>query len=289
MKAMQGFTCVITGGTSGIGEAAAIDLARRGADLAIVCRSAARGEATQAKIKEATGRDCVQLFMGDMARLDDMRRVAAELDSALPKIDRLLNNAGVTMLKRTETPDGNETTFGVNHLAPFLLTHDLLPKILETPGARIINVASEAHRFARFDLDDLQSEKKFSSMRVYGASKLCNMLFTTELARRMAGRDIGVWSLHPGAVSTNLGANNSGLLAKVVLPMTSLFFKTAEQGASTSIYLCAEPSIDAPNGTYFINERPAKVTALAADARLARELWAESERLVGLDVGASWA
>ncbi len=286
---MTGKTCVITGGTSGIGEATALALAERGADLAIVCRSPERGEKTRALIKEQTGRDCVRLFIADMERLDDMRRVAAELIAALDKIDVLVNNAGVTMLKRSETPDGHETTFGVNHLAPFLLTHDLLPKVLETPGARIVNVASDAHKFAGFHMDDLQSKKKFSSMRVYGASKLCNILFTNELARRLEGRDIGVWSLHPGAVSTRLGANNGAFAAKLLLPALSLFFRTPLQGARASIHLASHPNIDAPNGSYFVDEHTAKTTKLARDPKVAAELWAESERLVGLDVGACWA
>lgn len=284
---MNGKTCVITGGTSGIGEAAAMALAQDGADLALLCRSKARGAATRKRIEERTGRSCVRLFYGDMSRLDDMRRVGAEINEALPRIDVLLNNAAVTMLGRSETPDGYETMFAVNHLAPFLLTHELLPKILETPGARIVNVASGAHKFAQFDLDDLHSKQRFSSMRVYGGSKLSNMLFTTELSRRLEGRDIGIWSLHPGAVSTRLGANNGGI-AKVILPMLSLFFKTPEQGARTSIYLCSDPKIDAPNGTYFINERPAKVSPLARDADVARKLWHESERLVGLEPGVTW-
>ncbi|MEM9176013.1 MAG: SDR family oxidoreductase [Myxococcota bacterium] len=284
---MKGKTCIVTGGTSGIGEAAALALAQQGADLAIVCRSEARGQATRARIEEATGRACVRLFHADFERLADVRRVAAELDSALDGIDVLLNNAAVTMLRREETADGNEMTFGVNHLAPFLLTHDLLPRIVATQGARIVNTASGAHKFAQFDLDDLQSERRYSSMGVYGASKLCNMLFTIELSRRLEGRDVGVWSLHPGAVSTRLGSNNGGI-AKILIPLLSLFFKTPEQGARTSVHLCSAPEIDAPNGTYFINERPAKTSALARDMETARALWAESERLVGLDVGAAW-
>lgn len=284
---MNGKTCVITGGTSGIGEAAALALAEKGADLAILCRSKSRGEATREKIEAHTGRACVKLFLADMEHLEDMRRVAAEISDALPKIDVLLNNAGVTMLGRSETSDGFETTFAVNHLAPFLLTHELLPRILETPGARIVNTASDAHKFAAFDLDDLQSKKKFSSMRVYGGSKLANILFTNELARRLAHRDLGIWSLHPGAVSTRLGSNNGGI-AKLVIPMLSLFFKTPEQGARTSVYLCSADRIDAPNGTYFANQRPAKVSARARDAEAARRLWEESERMVGLEVGASW-
>ena len=284
---MNGKTCIVTGGTSGIGEASALALAEKGADLAIVCRSEARGEATRARIEEATGRSCVQLFYADLQRLEDVRRVAAEMDASLDRVDVLLNNAAVTMLRREETPDGHEMTFGVNHLAPFLLTHDLLPRLVETPGARIVNVASGAHKFAAFDLEDLQSERSYSAMRVYGASKLCNMLFTIELARRLDGRDVGVWSLHPGAVSTRLGANNGGI-AKVLLPFLSLFFRTPAQGAGTSVYLCSEPDVGEPNGTYFIDERPARTSSLARDEDTARRLWAESERLVGLDVGAPW-
>lgn len=287
MSDLKGRTCVITGGTSGIGEATALALAERGADLALVCRSETRGEATRARIAERTGRDAARLFLADMERLDDMRRVGAELTRDLGRIDVLLNNAGVTMLRRFETPDGFETTFGVNHLAPFVLTHTLLPKILETPGARIVNVASDAHKFARFDLDDLQSERRYASMRVYGASKLCNILFTRELARRLEGRDVGVYCLHPGAVATNLGANNGGI-AKVLLPFLALFFRTPEQGARASIHLCAAPSIDAPNGSYFVDERPGRTSRLARDEDVARRLWAESERLVGLPVGAEW-
>ena len=284
---MNGKICVITGGTSGIGEASALALAEHGAEIAIVCRSKERGEQTRQRIQLATGRDCVRLFHADLECLEDIRRVAAELIRELDQIDVLLNNAAVTMLSRSETPDGNETTFGVNHLAPFLLTHELLPKILLTPGARIVNVASDAHKFARFDLDDLQSKKRYSAMRVYGASKLCNILFTNELARILEGRDIGVWSLHPGAVSTRLGANNGGI-AKLLLPLLALFFKTPAQGARSSVYLCSAPSVDEPNGTYFVNEAPARVSALALDTDAGRRLWAESERLVGLEVGAAW-
>jgi NAD(P)-dependent dehydrogenase (short-subunit alcohol dehydrogenase family) len=278
---MNGKTVVITGATSGIGESAAFELARRGADLALLCRSTARGEDTKGRIEAEIGRSCVRLFKADFERLDDIRNVAARLAEELPKIDVLLNNAGVTMLRREETADGFEKTFGVNHLAPFLLTQTLLPKILETPGARIVNVASEAHRFARFDLDDLQSNRRYSSMRVYGASKLANILYTNELARRVEGRDIGIWSLHPGAVATRLGANNGGI-AKLLLPVLALFFRTPDQGAETSIYLCSEPEIEAENGSYFADKRTKETSALARDMETATRLWAESEQLVGL-------
>ena len=227
---MAGRTVVITGGTSGIGEAAAIELAAMGADLAILARSEERAEATRERIEARADRECVRFFFGDMERLDDVRRVAEEMDDALERIDVLLNNAAVTMLSRSETPDGHETTFAVNHLAPFVLTLGLLPKILRSPGARIVNTASEAHRFARFDPDDLQSEKRYGAMRVYGASKLANMLFTQELARRLEDRDVRIWSLHPGAVSTRLGANNGGIAKPV--SYTHLTLPTTDVGGS---------------------------------------------------------
>lgn len=288
MGEMSGKVCVVTGGTSGIGEASALELARRGAHVAIVCRSQERGEATRKRIEEETGADAVRLFLADFERLDEVRQVAARIASELPRIDVLLNNAGVTMLGRSQTPDGYETTFAVNHLAPFLLTHGILPRLLETPGARIVNVASDAHRFARLDLDDLQSERRYSTMRVYGASKLCNILFTNELARRLEHRDLRIWSLHPGAVSTRLGANNGGI-ARVLIPLLGLFFKSPEQGAATSIRLCCDARLSEPNGTYFANERPARLTSEALDEDIAARLFRESERLVGIPQDSDWS
>lgn len=285
MRDLDGKHCIVTGGTSGIGEASALALARRGARVAIVCRSAERGAATKRRIEAATGRACVELHLADFERLDEVRRVAGELARSLPRIDVLLNNAGVTLLARSETPDGYEKTFAVNHLAPFLLTNLLMPRLLEQPGARIVNVASHAHRFAWFDLEDLQSRRRYSAMRVYGGSKLANILFTHELARRVGERDLRVWSLHPGAVATRLGSNNGGI-ARVLLPFLALFFRTPDQGAETSVHLCADPEVAAPNGTYFADRAPVPLAGRAADPELAARLWRESERLVGLADGA---
>lgn len=286
MGDLEGKTCIVTGATSGIGESSAATLAARGAQVAIVCRSPERGEATKRRIETRLGRECVRVFLADFERLADVRRVAEELDRSLPAIDVLLNNAGVTMLRRSETPDGYETTFAVNHLAPFLLTNLLMPRLLERPGARIVNVASHAHRFGWFDLDDLQSRKRYSSLRVYGGSKLANILFTNELARRVGDRDLRIWSAHPGAVATNLGANNGGI-ARILLPVLALFFKTPDQGAATSIHLCASPGVGAPNGTYFADSKPVPLLGRARDAALAQRLWQESERLVGLEGGSA--
>lgn len=284
MNDLEGRTCIITGATSGIGERSAAALAKRGAEVAIVCRSLERGEATRKAIEAETGRACVRLFQADFERLSDVRRAAEELAGSLPRIDVLLNNAGVTMLARSETSDGYETTFAVNHLAPFLLTNLLMPKLLERPGARIVNVASHAHRFGWFDLDDLQSRKRYSALRVYGGSKLANILFTNELARRVGSRDLRIWSAHPGAVATNLGANNGGI-AKLVLPVLALFFKTPEMGAATSVHLAADADVAAKNATYFADCKPVPLRGRAIDAALARELWTASEKLVGLPGG----
>ncbi len=284
MNDLEGKTCIVTGATSGIGESSAAALALRGADVAIVCRSAKRGEATKKLIEARTGRPCVRLFLADFERLADVRRVAEDLAKELPKVDVLLNNAGVTMLSRSETADGYETTFAVNHLAPFLLTNLLMPKLLAAPGARVVNVASHAHRFAWFDLDDLQSRKRYSSLRVYGGSKLANILFTNELARRVGSRDLRIWSAHPGAVATRLGANNGGI-AKLLLPVLALFFKTPDQGAATSIHLCADSGIQAKNASYFADRKVVPLKGRAEDPELAMQLWNESERLVGLAGG----
>ena len=284
MSDLQGKTCIVTGATSGIGESSAEALALRGAEIAIVCRSAERGEATKSRIEKRAGRPCVRLFLADFERLADVRRVAEELGRELPQIDVLLNNAGVTMLSRSETPDGYETTFAVNHLAPFLLTNLLMPKLLARPDSRIVNIASHAHRFAWFDLDDLQSRKRYSSLRVYGGSKLANILFTNELSRRVGNRNLRIWSAHPGAVATRLGANNGGI-AKILLPVLALFFRTPAQGAAMSIHLCADPGIDAKNSTYFADMKPVALSGRADDLELAGKLWSESEKLVGLEAG----
>ena len=277
---MHGKTVVVTGATSGIGQAAALELARQGADLVLLGRSAERAKATSALIEAEVGRPCTRSFLADFARLEDVRRVAAELQ-ALPRIDVLLNNAGLVLTQRELTVDGYEKTFAVNHLAPFLLTCLLLPKLLEQPGARIVNTSSGAHRFGRLEMDDLHSERSYATMKAYGGSKLANLMFTTELARRLEGRDAGCWALHPGAVSTGIGTNN-GWLGRAAQALLKPFFKTPAQGARTSIFLCSQ-TISAPNGSYFVDCEVEAPLPRAQDSAEAQALWAASERLVGLD------
>lgn len=275
-------TIVLTGATSGIGRATALELAGLGARLILVGRDPGRAEETRAAIREATAREDVEILLGDFARQAEVRRVADEILTRTDAIHVLLNNAGVTLMKRTTTPDGHETTFAVNHLAYFLLTGLLLPRLLAAaPDARIVNVASDAHRFGELDLDDLQSEREYKGMRVYGRSKTANVLFTTELARRLAGRGVTVNALHPGAVATRLGRGHGPLL-DLVQRAVGLFMKSPARGAETSIHLATAPALASVTGRYFANRREKQPAPYATDEATARRLWEISEQLTGL-------
>jgi NAD(P)-dependent dehydrogenase (short-subunit alcohol dehydrogenase family) len=274
-------TIVVTGGTSGIGRATAVGLAKLGSRLILVGRDAGRAEETVAEIRKATGRKDIELVRGDFARQAEIRRVADELLARTDKIDVLVNNAGVTMMKRTTTPDGYETTFAVNHLAYFLLTGLLLPRLrAAAPGARIVNVASDAHRWGVLDLDDLQNEREYKAMKVYGQSKTANILFTRELARRLEGSGVTVNALHPGAVATRLG-RGSGALFDLLQSVISVFMKSPEQGADTSIFLASAPELEGVNGGYFANRKQKPPQPHASDDALGRRLWEISEKLTG--------
>jgi len=272
-------TIVVTGATSGIGRATALGLAKLGSRLILVGRDAGRAEETSAEIQNVTGRNDVEVVRGDFAQLAEVRRVAGELIARTEAIHVLVNNAGVTMMKRTTTPDGFETTFAVNHLAYFLLTGLLLPRLrAAAPAARIVNVASDAHRWGALDLDDLQNERQFKAMKVYGQSKTANLLFTRELARRLAGSGVTVNALHPGAVATRLGRGNGPVL-DLVQRAIGLFMKSPEQGAATSIHLASAAALDGVSGRYFANKKEKQPAAHATDDVTAKRLWEISERL----------
>jgi NAD(P)-dependent dehydrogenase (short-subunit alcohol dehydrogenase family) len=279
---LDGRICLVTGATSGIGLETAVGLARKGARLILVARSASRGEASVAAVKAASGNESVELALADLASLDSVRALAASVLDRVPSLHVLVNNAGVVNLARETTADGFETTFAVNHLAHFLLTRLLLERMLTSAPARIVNVASEGHRFARIDLEDLQTErKKYSWMRVYGASKLANVLFTFELARRLEGTGVTVNCLHPGAVATRLGMNN-GRIGRIVIPLLRPFFLTPAQGAETSIFLAASDHVAGVTGRYFSRCAPKPSSRASQDRGLAQELWEASDRLTGL-------
>jgi NAD(P)-dependent dehydrogenase (short-subunit alcohol dehydrogenase family) len=271
----------VTGASSGIGLETARALAAQGATLVAVCRSRERGEAALASIRESTGNSDLHLALADLSAQSGIRQLAKELVTRWPRIHVLVNNAGVVETRRRLSSDGIEMVFAVNHLSYYLLTRLLLNRLQESAPARVVNVSSDAHRFARLDWDNLQGEKSWSFMRQYGLSKLCNILFTLELAKRTTGGGMTVNALHPGAVGTHLGQNN-GTWAKVILFLGRPFLLTPVQGAQTSIYLASSPEVDGMSGGYFVKQRPVAPTPEASNPGNAAQLWELSARLTGL-------
>lgn len=280
-QVMNGRTCLITGATSGIGRATAIELARRGATLVLVARDRGRGEDTMREIRERTDNRQVTLLLADLSSQQSIRELARAFLATNRPLHVLLNNAGVVNLGRSVTVDGIETVFAVNHLGYFLLTNLLLDRLKQSAPARIVNVASEVHKIGGLNFDDLQNERRFRSMGVYGQSKLANILFTYELARRLAGSGVTVNCLHPGAVATGLGKNN-GAWAQVLIRILGTFFRTPEQGAATSIYLASSPAVAGVSGKYFMNSKERRSSKASYDEAAARRLWEISAQMTGL-------
>ena len=278
---LSGKTVVLTGASSGIGRATALGLADEGARLFLVGRTPERCEETLALIRgRRDGPDPVML-RADLSSQKELRRLADELLARAERIDVLVNNAGVTLLERELTVDGIEATFATNHLAYFLLTGLLLPRLRESAPARIVNVASDAHRFGRLDLEDLQNERHYRALRVYGQSKTANILFTQELARRIAGSGVTANALHPGGIRSGLGRSD-GAAMELVRKLVGLFLKTPEEGARTSIHLACARELEGVSGRYFAKCRERTPAAHARDPELARRLWERSEGLTGL-------
>jgi NAD(P)-dependent dehydrogenase (short-subunit alcohol dehydrogenase family) len=283
VPSMKGKSVVVTGANSGIGKATAAALAGAGARTVLTARNEASGRDAVADIRRSTGSDEVELAVFDLADLASVRRGAADLLERCDRIDVLVNNAGLVLSRRTETKDGFESTFATNHLGPFLLTTLLLDRIVASAPSRIVNVSSTAHRSARrgLDFDDLQSTSHYAAMQAYARSKLANILFTTELARRLRGSGVTVNAVHPGTVATGFARDDdaTGVLAfgvKVIKP----FALTPEKGARTSIYLAASPDVADVTGGYFVKRRQAQPSAAARDEAAAARLWAVSEQLV---------
>ena len=268
---VDGKRVLLTGATNGIGLAAAIELARRGAQLAIVARSEGKARNTADGIRDTTGRT-VDVLLADLGSQASVRRLAAEVLERSPRIDVMINNAGAMHTRRTVTEDGIETTFAVNHLAPFLLTTLLLGRICESAPARIITVASDAHKGARLDFDDLNSEQGYGGMRVYGRSKLANILFTAELARRLEGTGVTANCVHPGFVASGFGRNNGALL-RVGMTIAKPFARTTEKGAETIVWLADSADVEGQNGGYFVDLRRQQPAPQAQDMDSARRLW----------------
>jgi NAD(P)-dependent dehydrogenase (short-subunit alcohol dehydrogenase family) len=269
---------LVTGATSGIGEATARGLARLGARVIVHGRNREKCAAAVRAIASDTGNDRIEWVSADFTSLGEVRALANDLNARLPRLDVLVNNAGGSARKRTLTREGFEQNFGVNHLAPFLLTNLLIDKLKASAPSRIVNVSSMMHRMASINFDDLQSERRFGGMRTYGQSKLANILFTRSLARRLAGSRVTANALHPGAVNTALSGTNSGPLAWVA----GYLMLSPEQGARTSLYLSTAPEVADVSGQYFIKCKPAVPSREAQDDRVAERLWQVSAQLTGL-------
>lgn len=273
--------CAITGPTSGIGEATALDLAQRGFRLILVCRNEQKGKALAQRCLEA-GACEVSVELCDLASIESVRQAGERMVLSYPSLDILINNAGVVVNSQQRSADGHELMFASNHLGPYLLTRLLLPSLRAAEHARIINVSSGAHAFVKgIQFDDLNFEHNFSTFRTYGHSKLCNLLFTLSLTEMLADEAVSVNSLHPGAVSTNLGAQN-GWYAKALHAVLSLFFRSPLKGAESSIYLATDETGKTSKGAYFYNAKPIAAKPWASDKGAADKLWQVSEKLTGL-------
>jgi NAD(P)-dependent dehydrogenase (short-subunit alcohol dehydrogenase family) len=276
---MKGTVCVVTGATSGIGKAAATALARLGATVVLVGRDRDRTEAAAAEIAPVSASP-PRAEVADLASLEQVRGLAGRLDG-LERIDVLINNAGLVLGERRVTPDGLEHVFALNHLAPFLLTSLLLPKLTASAPARVVTVTSDAHSAARLDLNDPNLEHGWDSWRSYANSKLANILFTRELARRLDGTGVTANCAHPGVVRTGFGRESRPLL-KLGITIARPFMLSPERGADTIVYLASSPDVAGQTGGYYVKRQRREPSAAARDDAAARELWELSEKLTGL-------
>jgi NAD(P)-dependent dehydrogenase (short-subunit alcohol dehydrogenase family) len=278
---MEGKTVVITGATSGIGEVAASQLAQQGARIILIARDRGRGEQTLQRLEAvAPGRNHLAHY-ANLSRLAEMKRVAETIAAGEPRIDVLINNAGAVFTRRQVTGEALEMTFATNHIAYFVVTSLLLQRLKATPGARIICTASDAHRRAKLNFSDLQSEKDYSGFGMYGRSKLMNILFTRELARRLAGTGVTANCLHPGFVATRFG-DQSGGMSSFMIKAAKKFALTPEEGAETIIYLASSAEVAGATGKYFYKCKEAVPTAEARNDADARRLWDLSAQLSGI-------
>jgi NAD(P)-dependent dehydrogenase (short-subunit alcohol dehydrogenase family) len=282
---MESKVVLITGGTSGIGRAAATALAAMGAEVVVTGRSRERGELAVEEIRDTSGNARVSLMLADLAVQAEVRGLAEEFRERYDRLDVLVNNAGIIQSKRTEMPDGIELTLAVNHLAPFLLTNLLLDLLKKSAPSRIITVSSEARRGAKIDFEDLQSERRYRPFKVYGMTKLANILFTYELAERLEGTGVVANSLHPGGVNTNFGNNNRSF-GTLIFRAFKPFMRTPEQGADTVVYLAVSPEAGKMTGRYLTDRKVVFSIEDPHDEVVQKRLWEVSEALTNLE-GAS--
>jgi retinol dehydrogenase-12 len=275
---MQGKVVVVTGGTSGIGQVAAERLAAMGARIVLVARSKSRGEAALSRLREVAAGADHRVHYGDVSRLADLNRLVTEIRSAEPRIDVLINNAGAMFGSRQVTEDGMELTFATNHLSYFVLTQGLREQLAAAGAARIVNTSSHAHYRGKIDFGDLQSEHGYSGFPVYSFSKLCNVLFTRALSKRLAGTGITTNSLHPGFVNTRFGDGTGGFLERI-FGVAKMFAISPEKGAETIVYLASSDDVAKTTGRYFYKCKAVEPSKVAQDDAAAERLWNETEKL----------
>ncbi|MCC5914910.1 MAG: SDR family oxidoreductase [Balneolaceae bacterium] len=272
---------VITGANSGIGKVTARELAKKGYRIIMICRNQEKAERAKQEIIFASENRDVDYLLCNLDRMDEIRETAGKISEMLPTLDLLVNNAGIVAdSKRETTEDGFEVTFAVNHLAYFLLTKELLPLLHKAESVRVVNVASEAHRAGKFDPDNLQLSKGYGTVKAYGNSKLFNIMFTRELAKRLEGSGVTTYSLHPGAVSTNLASDSSSLFGWL-FNMGKMFMLSPDKGAKTTIWLSVAEGIEGKSGGYFKNSKEVKPSRIAQDDQACRQLWTMTEELLG--------
>jgi len=275
---MRGRVCVVTGASGGIGRAAAAGLARQGATVVLLVRSRERGQAARDEIVRATPGADVQLVLADLSSMAEVRRAAREIESRFPRVHVLVNNAASFSWRRRKTPDGFEVQWAVNHLAPFLLTSRLLPRLTGSAPARVVTVSSNSHFRGRMAWDDLQMERGlYRGLAMYSRTKLANVLFTRELARRTRGTGVVANAMHPGVVATDLLLNGFP-----PLKLLRRRFRTPEEGARTAVWLASSPEAAEMTGEYCIDERPVTPSPAARDDEAARRLWKVSAEMTGL-------
>jgi NAD(P)-dependent dehydrogenase (short-subunit alcohol dehydrogenase family) len=277
---MQGKIVVITGGTSGIGQVAAEKLAGIGARIVLVARSQSRGEAALSRLRDIAPGAKHSIHYGDLSRLKELRRVGKEIAAAEPRIDVLINNAGAVFSQRQVTEDGLELTFATDHLSYFVLTDGLRERLITAAPSRIINTSSHAHYRGTIDFDNLQYEHDYKSFQAYCRSKLCNVLFTRVLARRLAGTGVTANSFHPGFVKTRIGHDGTGFGAAAFRLMMKIFAITPEKGAETIVYLASSNEAAKSSGLYFYKCKPVEPSKLAQDDAVAERLWEYTDRLL---------
>src|SRR6266487_3303775 len=279
---MAGKSVLVTGGTGGIGKATAIGLAALGARVGITGRDQARTEAAAAGIRATTGSPAMDVFAADISVQTGVRRLAALVLDTYPRLDVLVNNAGGFWAHRHVTADGLERTFALNHLAPFLLTSLLLDRLTAGAPARVVTVSSGAHAGGRIDFADLQGERNYSGQRAYSQSKLANVMFTYELARRLAGTGVTATVCHPGVVRTSFGAEDQAAHMAAMIGVARLFMKTPAHGALTPVYLASSPQVEGVTGRYYANRKPQTSSKASYDTTAAARLWQVSAGLAGM-------